>query len=136
MTAGLATPLDVVRAWGEAFEARDLDAMMELFEPTAIWVSDEGAVVEGLAGIRGVFADFLALDAAYEVQPPSVSVADGIALVCGRWTVRGTAPDGSAVAMAGRTADILRRQGDGTWRYLIDSPFGGEGQPATEGSPA
>lgn len=26
---------------------------------------------------------------------------------------------------AGRTADVLRRQSDGRWLHVIDSPFGG-----------
>jgi hypothetical protein len=25
----------------------------------------------------------------------------------------------------GTTAEVVRRQADGTWRYLIDNPFGG-----------
>ena len=51
--------------------------------------------------------------------------ADGVALLQSRWTVRG--PE---VKLSGRTADVLRRQPDGTWVYVIDSPFGGSEVPA------
>ena len=28
------------------------------------------------------------------------------------------------VTMSGRTTDVARRQPDGTWRWVIDAPFG------------
>jgi ketosteroid isomerase-like protein len=31
------------------------------------------------------------------------------------------------VKMGGRSADVLRRQGDGSWRVLIDDPWGVSG---------
>jgi ketosteroid isomerase-like protein len=117
--------LAVTLAWGETFAARDLDAMMELFDPAAVWIGADGAVVRGHAAIRGVFAEFMALDAVYEAREPHIADADGVSLVSTNWTVRGHAPDGSPVALEGRTADVLRRGADGVWRYVIDSPFGG-----------
>jgi ketosteroid isomerase-like protein len=102
-----------------------------------VWVSAEGSVLHGLDAIRGVFADFLALDAMYASGPARIAVGGDVALVCASWTVQGTEPGGEPVALAGRTADVLRRQADGSWRYLIDSPFGGASpDPATEGRPS
>jgi ketosteroid isomerase-like protein len=51
-----------------------------------------------------------------------VHEADDIALVIVDWELRGTAPDGTAVTHGGRSADVLRRQSDATWRVLIDHP--------------
>jgi hypothetical protein len=34
------------------------------------------------------------------------------------------AADGAPVTLAGQTADVVRRQPDGAWRYVIDAPFG------------
>ena len=99
--------------------------MMELFEPDAIWVSDDGTVVEGLDSIREVFADFLALGAVFNAETPQIIETAGIALVCSRWTVRGEGADGTAIDIAGRTADVMRRGSDGRWRYLIDAPYAG-----------
>ena len=33
--------------------------------------------------------------------------------------------DGSAVNMSGQSTDVMRRQPEGTWLCVIDSPFGG-----------
>ncbi|MBV9547223.1 MAG: hypothetical protein JOY61_22870 [Chloroflexi bacterium] len=32
-------------------------------------------------------------------------------------------PDGSGVDLGGNTTEVIRRQADGTWRYVIDDPF-------------
>jgi uncharacterized protein (TIGR02246 family) len=125
MSTSTQTPKDTARAWGETFAARDLDAMMELFAPEAIWVSGDGDVVEGHDGLRGVFSDFMAIEGAeFKQDDPSVFEAGDTALLCADWTVAGNGPDGP-VSFAGRTADVLRRQPDGRWLYVIDSPFGG-----------
>ncbi|MFD1532559.1 hypothetical protein [Pseudonocardia aurantiaca] len=46
------------------------------------------------------------------------------ALLVVDWSLRGTAPDGTSVDMSGTAADVVRRDPDGTWRYLVDNPFG------------
>lgn len=53
-----------------------------------------------------------------------VPKAGGLALVAGAWSFRGTAPDGSAVTLTDHNADVLRRQPDGSWRFVIDNPWG------------
>jgi uncharacterized protein (TIGR02246 family) len=118
-------PVGTIHAWGDAFHAKDLDAMMDLFEPDAIWVSDKGDVITGADGIRGVFRDFLALDASFDADEPQVLQTGDIALLHFGWTVEGSSADGEPLKIAGRTADVLRRQPDGRWLYIIDDPFGG-----------
>jgi uncharacterized protein (TIGR02246 family) len=116
---------DMMQAWGDRFRARDLDGLMELFEPDAIWISDKGEVISGHEGIRGVFSDFMALDPEFVSEESQVFEAGDIALVQSGWSVRGTSPEGEPTEVSGRTADILRRGPDQQWRYVIDSPFGG-----------
>ncbi len=49
---------------------------------------------------------------------------DDLALVTGIWSFDGTGPDGEPVQLAASNADVLRRQADGTWRFVIDNPWG------------
>ena len=35
-------------------------------------------------------------------------------------------PDGKSVTMTGRSAEVVRRQADGTWKFMIDNPRGGQ----------
>ena len=50
--------------------------------------------------------------------------AGGLALVVGAWSFTGTESDGASVTLTGHNADVLRRQADGSWRFVIDNPWG------------
>lgn len=114
---------DATRAWQDAFNRADLDALMALYEPGATFVPQPGQVAVGAAAIREALAGFLALDGRMEIEPTIVE-AEGVALVAVSWTLAGTGPDGAPVTMNGRATDVVRRQPDGAWRWAIDVPFG------------
>jgi ketosteroid isomerase-like protein len=50
-----------------------------------------------------------------------------VALLVSDWTLTGTGADGNPTTLGGTTADVVRRQADGTWRYAIDNPLGVQG---------
>jgi ketosteroid isomerase-like protein len=47
-----------------------------------------------------------------------------LALVISEWSFSGTGPDGHLVNLASTAIDVLRQQPDGTWRVIIDNPWG------------
>jgi uncharacterized protein (TIGR02246 family) len=100
----------------------DLDRLVALYEPEAVFEPQPGIVVEGRDAIGDALAGMLALRPRMEVTPVQVLRTDDIALVVNDWTMTGTAPDGSTVHQGGRSADVLRRQADGTWLVLVDKP--------------
>ena len=51
-------------------------------------------------------------------------VAGDIALSLVAWTLKGTGLDGKPVHMEGTGTDVLRRQADGRWLFVIDNPWG------------
>lgn len=119
------SPEEAVRGMIESFNNRDLDAFVSFYEPGATLVAQPGQVASGEAEIREAMGGFLALEGRMEIEPePTVIRAGDIALVSGSWTLTGTGPDGEPVTMSGRTVDVVRRQPDGTWRWVIDVPFG------------
>jgi ketosteroid isomerase-like protein len=59
-----------------------------------------------------------------DLKVTRVLEAGGLALVAGVWSFTGTGPDGNPVTLTGRNADVLRRQADGSWRFVIDNPWG------------
>ena len=110
--------------WAETFIAGDLDALVELYEPDATLVAQPGEVVEGTEAIREALRAFLATQPTFNLEVRKVLQTGDIALSFADWTLRGTGPEGEAIEMAGQTSDVQRRQPDGTWRFVIDNPYG------------
>jgi ketosteroid isomerase-like protein len=55
----------------------------------------------------------------------------GLAYLSNRWSLSGgTMPDGRAAALGATTAEVARRQPDGTWRYVIDNAWGDQATTA------
>ena len=59
-----------------------------------------------------------------DLKVTRVLEAGGLAFVAGVWSFTGTGPDGKPVTLTGRNGDVLRRQDDGSWRFVIDNPWG------------
>ena len=116
------SPEDMHGEFTRAFNAGDVDALMTLYEPEATFAPEPGTTVAGTDAIREVLAGFLALKGKIEFKNPQIFKAGDLALMHGDWTVAGTGPDGSAVNLAGHSTEVLRRQPDGTWLYVIDIP--------------
>lgn len=66
---------------------------------------------------------FLALKLPIRLECKRVLVMGEVALVSSSWKRSGTGPDGSAVDLGGNTTEVIRRQQDGAWRYIIDDPL-------------
>ena len=72
-------------------------------------------------------AGFLALKPHFTMKVDGVQSGDGtLALTRSTWSMTGTDPEGRPVTMGGRSAEVVRRQSDGTWKFVIDNPHGSE----------
>jgi ketosteroid isomerase-like protein len=63
------------------------------------------------------------------MEPSSVLQVGELALIAHAWKASGHGPDGS-IELAGHAVEVVRQQADGTWRFIIDDPYGGETSPA------
>jgi uncharacterized protein (TIGR02246 family) len=118
----------VCSEFANAVNAGDLDALADFYAPEAVFVTGTGAAAPaaGSAAIREVLAGFLAGHPRMEFEHDYLFVSGDIALARGRWKLTGAGPDGTATAVAGKSIEVLRRQPDGSWRYIIDHPWGGD----------
>jgi ketosteroid isomerase-like protein len=124
LTATTATPERVLAAVVDGINTGDLDALMNLYEPGAAFAAQPGVLAHVPAGIRGSLAGFVGLHGELDLRVTRVLEVGDLALVAGTWTFEGTDPDGEPVRLAADNADVLRRQPDGTWRFVIDNPWG------------
>ncbi|MEX0782472.1 MAG: nuclear transport factor 2 family protein [Dehalococcoidia bacterium] len=122
------TPQEMHSVFKELLDARDLDGLLTLYEETAAMLNGAGQVASGLAAIRESLAPFVGMEANITFQPAEVVQAGDIALVHAKWSATGKTPDGP-IEMAGVTSEIVRRQPDGRWLYVVDDPGVGATAP-------
>ena len=123
-------PEELDRLFAQALNAGDLDALLALYEPNAALAPQPGQVVTGAQSIREALRAFIAMKPTLTMLETKTVMQTGeIALNSAKWHLTGTGPDGSPVTMDGHSAEVSRRQADGTWRIVIDSPWGLEWNP-------
>ena len=118
------TPKAVLQSIVDGINAGDLDSLMTLYEPGAVFATQPGKLTDGLPGIREALSSFVAAKGRLDLKVTRVLEGGDLALVAGVWSFVGTGPDGQPLRLAGKSADVLRRQTDGTWRFVIDNPWG------------
>ncbi|WP_347345355.1 nuclear transport factor 2 family protein [Microbacterium sp.] len=110
-------------AFAERFNARDVEGLLALNAPGALFVPQPGVPVSG-DDVRGALEQFLSLQLPIAMTPRHAFESGTVGLVVADWTIEGVAPDGSPVSLAGQTADVAVHDEAGGWRYAIDNPFG------------
>ena len=116
-------PEQVIDLFCELFNAGDLDGLISnLYEDDAVFIpTPTDAPVSGQGAVAEVLKGFLALGGTLNVLGTTTLKKADIALTHTRWRL--DIP--GAEAMESVTAEIVRRQPDGTWKYAIDNPWGG-----------
>jgi uncharacterized protein (TIGR02246 family) len=132
VAARMETPDGTVTHFSELLGEGRLDALMKLYEEGAIFVPEPGRAVRGRESIRSELHQLVAMSPRMTGSVEQVLQAGDIALVAYRWRMEARAPDGTAIHQHGVSADVLRRRADGSWRVIIDDPFGGAGTPEDE----
>jgi uncharacterized protein (TIGR02246 family) len=132
MTRRTDTPERTVEHFSELLGAGRLDALLELYEDGATFVPQPGRVVTGRESIRKELEQLVAMDPRMSGRVEQALQAGDTALVAYRWRMEAVAPDGTPVRQGGVSADVLRRRPDGSWRVIIDDPYGGADATGSE----
>jgi uncharacterized protein (TIGR02246 family) len=118
------TPEEVLSSVAEGINTGDLDSIMTLYEADACFASQPGQLTKSPESVRQSLRSFIDLRGELDLKVKRVIQASDLALVITEWSFSGTGPDGNSVNMAAKSADVLRHQTDGTWRFVIDNPWG------------
>jgi ketosteroid isomerase-like protein len=118
------TPEQVLGSVVAGINSGDLDSLMPLYESEAAFATEPGSLAHGAPGVSEALGGFISMKGELDIEVTRVLEVGDLALVAGVWSFDGTGPDGEPVRLAARNADVLRRQSDGTWRFVIDNPWG------------
>ncbi|WP_020574351.1 YybH family protein [Actinopolymorpha alba] len=112
-----------VAAFVTAFNTGDAEALDALYAERAVLVPVPGHPVSGDQRIAAT-KHLLGYGVPITANLRHAYVVDNFAMLIVDWSIRGTASDGTDIHLAGAAADVVRRDAEGRWRYLIDNPAG------------
>ena len=119
-----ATPEQVLESIVDGINSGNLESLMPLYQSEAAFATRPGSLAHNAPGISEALTGFISMNGKLDLEVTRVLEVDDLALVIGTWSFDGTGPDGEAVRLEAKNADVLRRQTDGTWRFVIDNPWG------------
>jgi ketosteroid isomerase-like protein len=117
-------PEGVIPSLLERFNARNIDAMMALYAPEAVFIARDGRTITDRTEIAAQFQRDMRLGLPLKANVRHVFVGGDTAQIVVDWWIEGKGSDGADVCLAGSASDIVRRGGDGLWRYIIDNNQG------------
>lgn len=112
--------LQSIQTMTDAFAQGDIDKVMSTYAAPATVIAAPGQPVTGDAPLRAMFADFVAAGVNFTYGAYEVVISGETALHLMAWEALG--PDNSK--MRALSVAVLQRQEDGTWKIVIDHPFG------------
>jgi ketosteroid isomerase-like protein len=112
-------PTELGQLFVTRFASGDLPGLMALYEAGALMPTSYGTAT-GTERIHAVLNGYINSGARLQFTRAIAFEAGDVALIQNEWTMQ--LADGRQ--LSGVTAEVARRQADGTWKYLINSPDG------------
>jgi ketosteroid isomerase-like protein len=119
-------PEELHPALSTAFNAGDLESILALYDPKAVFVIKPDRVTNGPEELRAALGRLIELRGHLAIHPDAFIRSDDLVLVLGKYTLTGRRRDGTPLEIESRFADVLRQQPDGRWLLAIDNAFGGD----------
>ena len=110
-------PEEICRLFQHYMAEGDIDSVLSVYDPEAVFLNQSGEVKKGEAGLRQELAPFAARKAVFNFDIKQVIQSGDIALMHTEWKVS------SPQQMSVYAIEVARRQMDGTWCWLIGDPF-------------
>jgi ketosteroid isomerase-like protein len=111
------TPEEVDKLFIKYMREGDMDKVLTLYDPEVAFVNRAGEVRRGQDALRAELSRFADIKQVFRFDIKKVVQAGDIALVHNQWEM--IFPQ----RMSGYAIEVMRRQTDGTWRFLVGDPF-------------
>jgi uncharacterized protein (TIGR02246 family) len=113
------SPEEICRLFQQYMAQGDIDSVLSVYDPEAVFLNQSGEVKRGEEGLRQELTPFAALKADFDFNIRQIIESGDIALMHTEWKV--SLP--GQMPLYAYAIEVARRQPDGTWRWLIGDPF-------------
>jgi uncharacterized protein (TIGR02246 family) len=119
-------PEDCDRMLLAALESGDIEMSVALYEPSAVLFSKSGRLMNGHEEIRNNNELLIALKPTFSIEFIKTAISGDGTIATNRMKARmtGTNAEGKKIEGLIHTLEVLRKQPDGSWRFIIDDPYG------------
>ncbi|MBU0555022.1 MAG: SgcJ/EcaC family oxidoreductase [Alphaproteobacteria bacterium] len=107
-------------AWQERLNAGDLEGLVDLYVEDVTYVNSAGQLLHGKAKVRKDFEGLLAIKPQIVLGNRQHVVYRDIVLTTNHWRMNFTNADGIKQEMTGGGIEVIRKDTDGGWRFIID----------------
>jgi uncharacterized protein (TIGR02246 family) len=116
-------PAEIHTLFRHAFNLGDVEALIALYEPNAVLVVD-GKELIGHESIRTTLESFVARRGRMTLETRAVVESQhGLAVPHGDWAIEPPTGMGTEIATRSLSTEVVPKQPDGTWLFVIDSPY-------------
>ncbi len=124
MGKAVETPGDMILRVAQAMTHHDCDELLSFYEPDAVLVKADGTEARGHVAIRADYETYLDKVVSMTAEAVWVHVVGEIATVRGKYNITFKRSSGEILEVTGSPIEVLRRQFDGSWLYVIDNGSG------------
>lgn len=107
-------------AWQNRLNSGDLEGLVDLYVDDVTYVNPDGKLLFGQAAVRADFVSLLALKPQIVLGDRKHLLYHDVALTTNHWRMTIPGPDGKEQVLTGGGIEVMRKQADGGWRYMID----------------
>lgn len=110
---------DLIVLFSQRFSGGDIEGLLALYEDDAVFPTHHGTAT-GTDQIRAVLQGYIDSGAKLDFKGQVAFETGDLALIQNAWTLTPVSGDQAT----GVTVEVARKQPDGHWKYVIDSPDG------------
>jgi uncharacterized protein (TIGR02246 family) len=121
-------PEDCDRLIVEAIEKGDIETSVALYEHDAVLFTEPDQLIKGLDAIRKQNEKSIAMKTKFTIHEIKTVMSGDGTIATTRMKITSIDLDpktGKEARNLINTLEVVRKQPDGTWRFVIDDPFGG-----------
>jgi uncharacterized protein (TIGR02246 family) len=103
-----------------AFNTGNVSTVLSMYDFNGIIVPEPGKPVSGKEKFEEAIKAILAIKGKMEIKTVYCLQTGDLAVGRSEWNIT----DGDEVKVSAKGIEVMRRQGDGTWKIVIDHAFG------------